>query len=117
MSEFGTKSEHKKNIKGINQQVSSTYSFGSMEFVSSNFSTRLKSQKSNEEDFNERIKFVDYSEKSEKIVSKSKYDLWDKAEIKTLKFNLYPEDEESNELENQKYEINYLSNDVENILI
>ena len=29
-SDLGTKSEHKKNIKGINQQVSTVHSFGSL---------------------------------------------------------------------------------------
>lgn len=43
--ELGTKSEKKKNIKGIAHNQSSTYSFGSTELMS-NFSLRLKSQKS-----------------------------------------------------------------------
>lgn len=43
--DLGTKSEKKKNIKGITQNQSSTYSFGSTDLMS-NFSLRLKSQKS-----------------------------------------------------------------------
>jgi hypothetical protein len=50
MDDLGTKSEKKKNIKGITQNQSSTYSFGSVDIVS-NFSLRLKSQKSNEDDY------------------------------------------------------------------
>jgi hypothetical protein len=74
----------------------------------------LKSETSQEENFPlSRNNFSIYSEKSEKIVSRSRYDLWDKAELKQLKFKLTPENEGCNiELEPQKYEINYLSNDV-----
>ena len=48
--DLGTKSEKKRNVKGITHQVSSTYSFGSTDMLS-NFSYGLKSQKSNEESF------------------------------------------------------------------
>ena len=41
-----TKSEKKKNVKGITYQVSSTYSFASNDMLS-NFSYKMKSQKSN----------------------------------------------------------------------
>jgi len=38
---LGTKSEHKKTLKGVNQQVSTVHSIASLD--PSNFSTRLKS--------------------------------------------------------------------------
>ena len=41
-----TKSEKKKNVKGSTYQVSSTYSFASNDMLS-NFSYKMKSQKSN----------------------------------------------------------------------
>ena len=88
--ELGTKSEKKKNIKGITQNhQSSTYSFGSTELMS-NFSLRLKSQKSEEDDYYMRDYYYrnpysEYSEKSERIISKSKFGLFDKVEIKNLK--------------------------------
>jgi len=45
-TDLGTKSEKKRNVKGITHQVSSTYSFGSTDMLS-NFSYGLKSQHSN----------------------------------------------------------------------
>ena len=45
-SECGTRSEHKKNIKGVNQQVSTAYTFSSID--PSNLSVRLKSETSQE---------------------------------------------------------------------
>lgn len=40
-SDCGTRSEHKKNIKGFNQQVSTVHTFSSLD--PSNLSVRLKS--------------------------------------------------------------------------
>lgn len=62
--------------------------------------------------------YSEYSEKSERIVSRSKYGLFDKVEIKNLKIKILREAKNKDDDENEgKYEINYLSNDVENILI
>ena len=58
--DLGTKSEKKRNVKGINQQVSSTYSFGSNNDLTSNFSYGLNSQQSNEQNYYKS----GYSEKS-----------------------------------------------------
>ena len=61
----------------------------------------------------------DYSEKSEKVYRKTPQGLWSKAQIGTLKFRVDPKTIDDH-LENQSqktYEINLLSNDVENILI
>lgn len=48
-SDCGTRSEHKKNIKGFNQQVSTVHTFSSLD--PSNLSVRLKSETSQEEHF------------------------------------------------------------------
>lgn len=45
-----TKSEKKRNVKGITYPVSSTYSFASNDIMST-FSSKMKSQLSNEENF------------------------------------------------------------------
>lgn len=62
-SDCGTRSEHKKNIKGFNQQVSTVHTFSSLD--PSNLSVRLKSETSQEEHFPiSRNNLSNYSEKS-----------------------------------------------------
>ena len=69
-----TKSEKKKNVRGITYQVSSTYSFASNDMLS-NFSYNIKSQKSNEEEISKN----GFSEKSLQILPKYRCHLWEKA--------------------------------------
>lgn len=71
---MGTKSEKKRNFKGIPHQVSSTYSFGSHDMLS-NFSYGLNSEQSQ----GDNLLKPGYSEKSEKIVRKERSFLWEKA--------------------------------------
>jgi hypothetical protein len=99
-SECGTRSEHKKNIKGVGPQVSTVHSFASLD--PSTLSVRLKSEASQEEHFT-RNNLSLYSEKSEKVVSRSRFGLWDKAEVKQLRFVMGGEGGATKEMEVQKY--------------
>lgn len=110
--DLGTKSEKKKNVKGITHQVSSTYSFGSNDMLS-NFSYGLKSQKSNNNE--ESCYKAGFSEKSEKIIRKERCFLWDKVELEDLKITLSIQ--HPSPTEGSRYEVDLLSNDVQNILI
>ena len=78
--ECGTKSEHPRNQKGERIQPSTNPSIGSLE-ISNISTTRIQSETSGEESFPLplRNKLSQASKKSEKVFSRSRFNLWDKA--------------------------------------
>lgn len=113
-ADISTKSEKKSKLKLLTHQVSSTYSFGGEVDLMSNLSSGMMSQKSNQESF---CKTGGFSEKSERPPRKERgCRLWELAEVKEMKIGLSADNTEKPG-QSFSFEIDLLSNDVENILI